>query len=301
MLDKYRGSIFGLAVGDALGATVEFSQRGEIVPLIEMNGGGPFNLKPGEWTDDTSMALCMAQSIIEKDNFDVEDIANKFVMWMDDGYMSSNGRCFDIGTTTYAALTYYKYYKAISGLNSPANGSLMRLCPIPLAFRENPRLYQIAEESSKITHRNTLAQDACKYYSHLIIKCFTKLNKTDILSYDRLFSRHIETPEFEHIIKRSYVGLEEKEFWNPTGYVIDTIHAALWAFTNSETFEEGLLKATSLCGDSDTVGAIYGQLAGAYYGYNNIPSHWIKLVAKKDLLETISIQLYEFSKRSSNK
>ena len=301
MLDRYKGSIFGLAIGDALGATVEFSTRKEDAPDVEMNGGGVFNLKPGEWTDDTSMALCMAQSIIEKDKFDIGDVATKFVAWMDNGYMSSNGKCFDIGNTTYSALSYFRFYRAISGLNSPANGSLMRLCPIPLAFRENPRLYQIAEESSIITHNNVLAIDACKYYSNLILKCFTRSNKTDILSYDRLFSKNITSPEFEYIIKRSFIGLEEKEFWNPTGYVIDTINAALWAFANSETFEDGLLKAVKLCGDADTVGAIYGQLAGTYYGFNKIPSNWINVIAKKELLETISIQLYEFSKRSSNK
>ena len=104
--DRYLGCLLGLACGDAVGTTVEFSPRGTFTAVSDMIGGGPFNLNAGEWTDDTSMALCLAHSLIEKGGFDATDQMNRYTNWHEHGYMSSNGVCFDIGNTVRSALTY---------------------------------------------------------------------------------------------------------------------------------------------------------------------------------------------------
>src|SRR5262250_3310607 len=129
--ERYRGSLLGLAVGDAVGTTLEFRQPGSFDPLDDMVGGGPFGLKPGQWTDDTSMALCLAASLIECGRFDTHDQMVRYVRWWRDGYMSSAGECFDIGTTTHAALAKFEATgNPIAGSTDPhkaGNGSLMRL------------------------------------------------------------------------------------------------------------------------------------------------------------------------------
>src|SRR3954468_14277776 len=136
--ERYRGALLGLATGDAVGTTVEFSPRGAFPPVTDMTGGGPFSLVPGQWTDDTSMALCLAASLSEKGEFDARDQMDRYCAWMQNGYMSSTGRCFDIGVTTSGALRQYlNTNEPYSGLSDPrgsGNGSLMRLAPVPMFY-----------------------------------------------------------------------------------------------------------------------------------------------------------------------
>ncbi len=133
--DRFRGCLLGLACGDAIGTTVEFLPRGTFPPLTDMVGGGPFRLNPGEWTDDTSMALCLASSLVEKGKFDALDQMERYLRWFDDGYMSSNGRCFDIGTTVRGALGRFRHSREpFSGSLDPysaGNGCIMRSCSDP--------------------------------------------------------------------------------------------------------------------------------------------------------------------------
>src|SRR5574341_1380286 len=137
-IDRYRGCLLGLAVGDALGTTLEFKPPGSFDPIEDMVGGGPFGLQPGEWTDDTSMALCLAESLIERRGFDPVDQLDRYVRWWREGHLSSNGRCFDIGTTTAAALLRFERTRELwCGAEDPrtaGNGSIMRLAPVPLFF-----------------------------------------------------------------------------------------------------------------------------------------------------------------------
>lgn len=140
--DRYQGAVLGLAVGDALGTTLEFTQPGSFAPIDDMMGGGPFGLKPGEWTDDTSMALCLAESLTEKHGFDPVDQLQRYVRWYRDGHLSCKGRCFDIGNTVRQALLEFESsgnpYSGSTDVNSAGNGSIMRLVPLPLFYANNP-------------------------------------------------------------------------------------------------------------------------------------------------------------------
>jgi ADP-ribosyl-[dinitrogen reductase] hydrolase len=144
LIDRYRGCMLGLATGDALGTTLEFEQPGNIEPVHDMVGGGPFNLEPGQWTDDTSLALCLAESLIVKKEFDPRDQLERYCRWFMEGYLSSNGTCFDIGMTTRKALQQFMLshepYPGQTNPRSASNGSLMRLAPVPLFYASNPSL-----------------------------------------------------------------------------------------------------------------------------------------------------------------
>jgi ADP-ribosylglycohydrolase len=140
--DRYRGALLGLAVGDALGTTLEFARPGSFAPITDMVGGGRFGLQPGQWADDTSMALCLAESLIECQGFDPVDQLTRYCRWWREGHLSSTGVCFDIGTTTRAALVAFEEtqdpYPGPDDPRTAGNGSLMRLAPIPLFFPHRP-------------------------------------------------------------------------------------------------------------------------------------------------------------------
>ena len=159
---RYLGCLLGLAVGDALGATLEFKSPGTFAPITDMIGGGPFGLQPGEWTDDTSMALCLAESLIERPTFDPIDQLERYVRWWRTGYLSSNGRCFDIGSTVRSALIRFERshepYGGLTDSDSAGNGSLMRYAQDPIAAIER------SGESSRTTHGTLAAVDACRYF-----------------------------------------------------------------------------------------------------------------------------------------
>ncbi|MCS6814108.1 MAG: ADP-ribosylglycohydrolase family protein, partial [Cyanobacteria bacterium] len=164
---RFRGCLLGLAVGDAVGTTVEFQTRGSFQPLTDMVGGGPFKLQPGQWTDDTSMALCLATSLLEQGEFDAADQMNRYLDWYEHGYFSSTGQCFDIGNTVRQALLQYKSSgNPFSGSTHPysaGNGCIMRLAPIPMRYF--PNRYQaihFAGESSRTTHGAAECIDACR-------------------------------------------------------------------------------------------------------------------------------------------
>jgi len=156
-LSRYRGCLLGLAVGDALGTTLEFQTPGTFRPIHDMTGGGPFDLKPGEWTDDTSMALCLAESLIETGGFDPVDQLDRYLRWYRDGHLSSTGSCFDIGNTVRQALLRFEItrepYCGSTHPRSAGNGSIMRLAPVPLFYALSPEeAIEKAGESSRTTH-----------------------------------------------------------------------------------------------------------------------------------------------------
>src|SRR5450755_4687570 len=172
-LDKrFRGAMLGLAVGDAVGTTLEFRSPGTFAEIDDMLGGGPFQLAAGEWTDDTSMALCLAESLIEKRGFDPVDQLERYTHWADHGHLSSNGRVFDIGNTVRSALAKFAKthgpYCGSSDPNSAGNGSLMRLAPVPLFYAQRPlEAIERSGESSRTTHGARTAVDACRYFGGL--------------------------------------------------------------------------------------------------------------------------------------
>jgi len=302
--ERYHGSLIGLAVGDAVGTTLEFKSPGSFKPISDMVGGGPFGLEPGQWTDDTSMALCLAESLIEKKGFDAKDQMDRYVSWYRDGYLSSTGVCFDIGNTTVAALnTFIRTGDPISGStseNAAGNGSLMRLTPIPMFYRKNPVLAsEMGAKSSMTTHRAPQAVDACRYFTGLIVGALNGTDKEELLS-DRYHPRKNYFkddplhPAVDEVAAGSFKHREPPEIVG-SGYVVETLEAALWAFHRTDNFKDGLLKVVNLGNDADTTGEVYGQLAGAYYGESGIPAEWIEKLSLLDIIKDYADKLYKLS------
>ncbi len=292
--DKLQGPLIGLAIGDALGTTVEFAPRGTFTPLTDIVGGGPFHLYPGEWTDDTSMALCLADSLIANQGIDLSDQLDRYIRWWKEGENSVTGDCFDIGVTVRSALRGYEEtgnpYSGSTDPRSAGNGSIMRLAPIPIFFANDPTAaIEAAAESSRTTHGTLEAVDACRLFAHLIIQAFTAENKKFLFQ-----SPHPPNlcPSISDIAAGTYQDKTESEI-KGSGYVVKSLEAALWAFWNSESFEEGALLAVNLGDDADTTGAVYGQIAGAYYGVKGIPEHWLNKLAWKDQLIESANQLIQ--------
>ena len=281
--DRVLGAMLGLAAGDALGTTLEFTRSGQFEPITDMIGGGPFRLKPGEWTDDTSMALCLAESLVECKRFDPVDQMQRYVRWYRNGYHSSNGTCFDIGNTVRAALHEFEQTgEPFCGSIDPAaagNGSLMRLAPVALTYADElPQAIAWAAQSSRTTHGATEAVDACRYFAGLLIGALQGRQKEELLSplfspVGNLWNEDPLAPRIADIAMGSFQRKDADEI-AASGYVVHTLEAALWAFARCSSFEEGALLAVNLGQDADTTGAVYGQLAGTYYGASAIPEGW---------------------------
>jgi ADP-ribosyl-[dinitrogen reductase] hydrolase len=304
--ERYRGALLGLAVGDALGTTVEFKAPGAFKPITEMVGGGPFGLKPGQWTDDTSMALCLAESLIEKRGFDPKDQMDRYCRWWQEGYLSSTGACFDIGITVKTALAHYlRSGEPFAGSTDPltaGNGSLMRLAPVPLAFRRDFELgIHNAGESSRTTHAAPTTIDACRYFGGLLLGALEGRSKEELLSSfyapapdERYWKRHPLSSEIAEIADGSFKQKEPPAIIG-NGFVVRSLEAALWAFYRSDSFREGALRAVNLGNDADTTGAIYGQLAGAFYGVNAIPGDWLERLTMREFIRERADALFDVS------
>lgn len=303
-IDRYQGSLLGLAIGDAMGAPLEFKRPGDFIPVSEMVGGGDFNLNPGEWTDDTSMALCLAESLISCKGFDLKDQLERYCDWYRNGHLSSNGKNFDIGVTTLSALCNFEKtgdpYSGLTDPHSAGNGPLMRLAPVPLVYATSPsRAIEYSGESSKTTHAVDLCVDACRYMGGLIVGAVLGYSKDQLLSphfcpVEQYWDLHPLTNKILAISDGSFREKEPPEIQG-TGYVVDSLEAALWAFARTDTFRDGCLAAVNLGDDADTTGAIYGQLAGAYYGVNAIPDEWKNTIVKRAMIEQFSNDLYSLA------
>lgn len=310
-IERYRGCLLGLAAGDALGTTVEFKAPGTFRSVEDMMGGGKFGLNAGEWTDDTSMALCLAESLIEKRDFDPADQLRRYIRWYREGHMSSTGKCFDIGNATAAALhRFEKTGEPYCGSRNPksaGNGSLMRLAPVPLfyaraiAYRHDDggplEAIERSGESSRTTHgaRNTV--DSCRYLGALIAGAVNGFEREELLSehFSPVGSEYWEKwPLADEVAKVAAGSFKRKEppEIRGRGYVVGSLEAALWAFYKSDSFEEGALMAVNLGEDADTTGAVYGQLAGAYYGERDIPESWRHKIAHRLILEYFAERIY---------
>lgn len=307
-VDRFRGALLGLAVCDALGTTLEFKSPGSFAPLIDMVGGGPFGLKPGQWTDDTSMALCLAESLVEKRGFDPVDQLERYVNWYRHGHFSCTGRCFDIGGTTRSALeTFMASHAPYCGSTNPhaaGNGSIMRLAPVPMFFASNAvEAIERSGDSSRTTHGAQSCVDACRYYGGLIAGALNGVGKDELLSdhyspAPDYWHEHPLCPEIDEIAAGSFKTRNPPEI-RGTGHVVRSLEAALWAFHKGNDFREGALLAVNLGDDADTTGAVYGQIAGAYYGYQGIPEPWRDKVAMKDVILGLSDKLHTLSIKTS--
>ncbi len=305
--ERFRGCLLGLAAGDALGTALEFSPPGSFEPIDDMVGGGPFGLRPGEWTDDTSMALCLATSLVERGGFDAADQMRRYVRWWREGYLSSTGHCFDIGVTVRAALSRFEQegepYAGSSDRYSAGNGSLMRLAPVPMYFAGDPaEAIRRAADSSRTTHRVREAVDACRYFAGLLVGALRGVEKETLLSADYcpvagLWEREPLAGQIARVSGGSFAERDPPEI-EGSGYVVRSLEAALWAFSRARDFREGALLAVNLGDDADTTGAIYGQLAGAHYGAGAIPAPWREQLAMEAEIATLADRLHEHSRRT---
>lgn len=259
------GLLIGLAVGDALGTTLEFKDRDDYTHITDMIGGGPFRLKPGEWTDDTSMALALAETLVNN-GADTIDLLSNFSRWYKKGQFSHNNRCFDIGSTTIQALD--KFIKSRGTLETPAsthfmdsgNGGIMRLSPAVMAASSRDRAVELSVWQSRTTH----ATPEC-------LKIAEKMGGDLWDLSNGVMPNHVQ-----------YFKDRTRDEIESTGYVIHTYEAAWWAILNTTTFRDALLLAVNLGEDADTVGAVCGQLAAAKYGFQAIPSEWVERIAWKE-------------------
>ena len=300
-LDRYRGCLLGLACGDAVGTTVEFSPPGTFEPVTDMVGGGPFGLAPGQWTDDTSLALCLAESLLERGSFDPVDQLQRYVRWWKEGHWSSTGQCFDIGITTRNALIQFREsgepYSGSTHERSAGNGSIMRLAPVPMRFaREPAEAIHLAGESSRTTHGTRVCIDACRYLASLIVGALAGIDKHALLHSGRSPGRWhwLEQPlcpEIREIAEGSFRRRSPPEIAG-TGYVVRSLEAALWALDQSDSFAAGCLLAVNLGDDADTTGAVYGQLAGAIYGESGLPPDWLEKLAMRREITDLADRLH---------
>jgi len=302
--ERYRGSLLGLAVGDAVGTTLEFRLPGLFDPIDDMVGGGPFGLEPGQWTDDTSMALCLAESLIEKQGFDPVDQLQRYVRWWREGHLSSTDQCFDIGKTIRAALeAFERTGEPFCGSTDPmsaGNGSIMRLAPVPLYFATDPvKAIELSADSSRTTHGAPTTIDGCRYLAALILGAVKGVDKDELLSdhycavpgYWKTLSL---APEIDEVASGSFRRKQPPEIIG-SGYVVRSLEAALWAFCHSNSFREGCLLATNLGDDADTTAAVFGQLAGAFYGESGIPESWLGRLAMREKIISFAERLIPLS------
>ena len=274
--DKKLGLFIGLAIGDALGAPLEFQKAREPENyLTRYTTGGPHNVSEGEWTDDTSMALALASSLIEQQEFDAEDVMNKFCQWFQHGKFCTRDECFDIGNTVYDALSSYSDsikhnqfihpYRGRVDKNTSGNGALMRMAPVIIVSRDRDEAVRLAIQQTLLTHASQL----CVQYS--------------IMFAEELYAGN-------PISKYSQFKLPDniqREDVLSGGFVKETYEAAWWAFSSSDSFEECVIKAVNRGNDADTTGAVAGMIAGRYYGLSAIPDHFKdKLIMYNELYET---------------
>ncbi|MEO0974467.1 MAG: ADP-ribosylglycohydrolase family protein, partial [Pseudomonadota bacterium] len=246
----------------------------------DMVGGGPFNLRAGEWTDDTSMALCLAESLLTQGTFDANDQMQRYCRWMDDGHLSSTGDCFDIGNTVANALERYRLtrdpFAGSTHARSAGNGSLMRLAPVALFYHpDRAQAVHYAAESSRTTHGAPEAVDACAIFAEMLCRALDGATKADVLAVD---PPPQASERLASVCSGAYRGREAAQI-SGSGYVVDCLEAALWCYDQSDDFRSAVLLAANLGDDADTTDAVTGQIAGATYGVGAIPHEWLDKLA----------------------
>jgi len=294
-MDRAVGTLLGLACGDAVGTTLEFKPPGTFEAITDMVGGGPFRLEPGEWTDDTSMALCLAESILDTGSLDLEDQLRRYLLWKDSGYLSSNGRCFDIGTTTRTQLERFRRTgDAIDPRpdeEAAANGSLMRLAAVPIRWHADPATAaERSGESSRTTHAARRPVDACRLMGAMVSALIGGMAFEDVVapSFWQWGDLH---PAIAEIAGGAWKAKQPPAI-RGTGYCVDALEAALWAVGGAVDFSDAVLRAANLGDDADTTAAIAGQLAGARWGASAIPIPWREKVVAGERMVSLARGLF---------
>jgi len=290
--DRAVGALLGLAIGDAVGTTLEFKARDSYPMLTDMVGGGPFRLQPGQWTDDTALALALADSLLVGEGLDEADLLRRFVEWQEVGTYSCTGRCFDIGTTTSQGLRRWRQTGSlVAGANDSAagNGSLMRLAPVAVRFwRDRAKLRDIAARQSRTTHGAHEAVDACVAYAEVLADAIEGRPVNEVL--------RVRTEPYAGriagIVAGSWRG-KRRDQVKASGYVAHSLEASLWSVGRTGSFKDAVLLAANLGEDADTTAAIAGQLAGALHGMDGVPEAWRARVAWSARITTFAHALFD--------
>ena len=294
--DRAVGALVGLAVGDAVGTTLEFKRPGTFEPITDMVGRGPFRLPAGAWTDDTSMAMCRAESILDTGDLDPSDQLRRYVAWRRGGYWSATGSCFDIGGTTAAALSRFEctgeVVDATINQHAAANGSLMRLAAVPIRWHTN--IADAAErsgESSRTTHPADRPVDACRVTGAIIAALIQGADAADVLDAD--FWQWGDLHPAVDAVARGSWRTKVPPAVRGTGYSVAALEAALWAVGGADDLRSAVLRAANLGDDADTTAAIAGQIAGARWGYSGIPTDWRERIVRAERIAAIAGMLHD--------
>jgi len=301
-LDRYKGCFVALVVGDALGSPIQFKKRDTYLHVRGYTKGGEFDSTKGEYTDDTAMALCLAGSLINSNGFDAKNQLDTYVRWLRDGYMSTRDKAYDIGLTIFKSITYYmETGKTTTYLNQEedsGNGSLMRLAPVVMYYADDiDKAVLYAGTSSLTTHASPIAVDSCRYFAYFLTLILNGTRKSELFNDEgtrKMQNYFKDKPLHQEVMKvanGSYVGKKRFEI-KSSGYVIHTLEASLWAFHYGETFKDTMLSAVNLGDDADTVGAVTGQLAGAYFGLEKIDDIFLEELFNRELILEMAKNLH---------
>jgi len=293
--DRARGALLGLAAGDAVGTTVEFSPRGAVTPVSDMVGGGPFSLAPGQWTDDTSMALCLAESLIECAGHDPADQMRRYLRWHETGHLSSTGRCFDIGNAVRGQLMRFKRtgtpHDQFVDEEAAANGSLMRLAPVSIRWFHDPAtVTAMAAASSRPTHPAARPVDACRVLAAMTA-ALVRGEPWETVTAPGFWNQGPLHPQIADIVAGSWRTKSRDEI-RGTGFCVASLEAAIWAVDTASGFRTAILNAANLGDDADTTAAIAGQLAGARFGATGIPPAWLERLSLRTRIEALADALH---------
>jgi ADP-ribosylglycohydrolase len=297
--DRILGGLWGSLVGDALGVPVEFKDRDTVQadPVTDMRAFGTHRQPKGTWSDDGALILCTTDSLVNR-GFDLADMGERFVRWMNDGFWTANGDVFDIGSTTSTALLRIANgtpAHEAGGIHPDCNGngSLMRILPVVLRFAAEPVEFfaDRVEKVSAITHGHARSRMACVFYGLVVRRLLIGWQPQVALDSARVeFTARYEGSaafsHFLHILGDELAILPEAEI-DSTGYVLDTLHASLWCLMTTQNFRDCVLKAVNLGEDTDTTGCVAGGLAGVAYGLKSIPADWIGQLARKSDLDCL--------------
>ena len=300
---QIKAVMLGHAVGDALGVPVEFESRDKLSksPVTGMMGYGSYPVPAGAWSDDTSMSLA-AMDVLSRGELDDFAIMTNFVKWLEDGAFTPTGKSFDVGRTCLKAIRRFiglvdskeadVTFYGLDGEYDNGNGSLMRIHPFSLMAWFDKRLKsnyeEIIDRASALTHAHERSKLACKIYTLILFHLLEKPRKDSIVSaLDMVKNRYSDHPEYHHyerLLSVHFNKLSVEEI-KSSGYVVDTLEAAVWCVLTTDSYKDCVLKAVNLGNDTDTIAAITGGLAGALYGYEAIPKEWLDTLIKRDFIE----------------
>ena len=298
-LSRARGALVGLAVGDAVGTTNEFKVASTFKPITDMVGGGPFLLKPGQWTDDTSMALCLADSLLAKGHYDSFDVMERYQRWFSKGYRSSTDRCFDIGGQVRAALFDFEHEQRVpvtaERSNRAGNGAIMRLAPVVIAGFEHREIREIvvtAGLSARETHYSVEAEAATEVFAALLVGALLGWAPEHIINVGWASTGHAFDEMAARVISTDPA---ERAAWekDTSGYIVNGLRLAVHGLLDFGSFDEAVLAIANMGGDADTNAAIYGQLGGAFYGIEGIPASWRERVHLGEEIDQLARDLVD--------